>query len=118
MCKAKSFICIKGEDTPRWSPNHDSHGKLIKELGLKDKELHLRNFVKIEYFPKNDNWFSPSDEWEFFIDEQETLPAWFEEDKKLWEDRCWNVIKKKFFPLIKCGIFPGDLSVNSQIKNG
>src|SRR3990167_6414988 len=103
MCKAKSFICVKGETEPRWSQKHDSHAELIAEIGLKDEALHLRKFVKIEYFPVNDNWFSPSDKWTFRVDEEKTVPAWFEDDRQLWEDRCWAVIKHKVFPLIKCG---------------
>src|SRR3990167_8319143 len=116
MCKMKSLLCVRGETEPRWSETHDSHTKLIEELGLKDKDYLKRDFVKIEFFPSNGNWFEPFDKWEFNLDEQGTIPAWFEEDKQLWHDRCWEIIAKKVLPLIAKGRFPGDLVVDKKME--
>jgi hypothetical protein len=115
MCKAKSFLCVKGDPEPKWSPEHDSHEKLIAELKLKDSDLFNRGFVKIEYFPKNGDWFNP-DDWEFHVDEDGTDPAWFEEEKQLWKDRCWEVIGKKILPALSRGQFLGDLQIEKDMN--
>ena len=116
MCRAKSFLCVRGEVEPIWSPTHDSHSKLIEDRKLKDIEIHKRSFVKVEFFPKNNNWFAPTDEWEFLIDEESTAPSWFEEERELWRDRCWTIIKKKILPQIERGHFPGDLTINADAE--
>ncbi len=116
MCKAKSFICVKGETEPRWSPKHDSHSRMIKDLGFVEGPLLLRNFVKIEYFPENEDWFAPSDQWTFVVDEEGTLPAWFEEDRQLWQDRIRDVTEKKILTQIRKGHFPGDLWITKDTK--
>ena len=116
MCKMKSFLCVRGETEPRWSDKHDSHSTLIQELGIEDKDHLKRDFVKIEFSPVNGNWFEPFDDWKFEIDEEGSVPAWFEEDKQLWHDRCCEVIAKKVLPLIAKGTFPGDLVVGENLK--
>ena len=118
MCNFKSLVCIKGETEPRWSDKFDSHGKLLDSLGLKDDALHLRKFVKIEYIPNK--WGKnleapPRNKWTFKVDEESTLPGWFEDDRQLWEDRCWNVIDT-LIPQIGKGVFPGDLSIYGDAK--
>src|SRR3990167_6428812 len=116
MCKAKSFLVVRGETEPRWSDKHDSHTKLIEELGLQDKDHLKRDFVKIEFFPSNGDWFEPLDKWEFAIDEEGSTPTWFEEDKQLWHDRCWDVIARKVLPSITKGHFPGDLRIEKSVN--
>ncbi len=116
MCKAKSFICVKGETEPRWSPKPDSHSQIIKDLGFVEGPLHSRNLVKIDYFPENEDWFAPSDQWTFVVDEEGTLPAWFEEDRQLWEDRIKEVTERKILTRIRKGHFPGDLHISKDTK--
>lgn len=118
MCQAKSFICVKGEMEPHGSKYHDSHEKLIADLKLKDTNALRCHFARAEFFPKNKNGFEPSDAWKFVVDEEASVPAWFEEEKQLWKDRCWTVIEKKILPLIAKGTFPGDLRIEKPVKAG
>jgi len=49
------------------------------------------------------------------VDDFDSLPAWFEEDRDLWFDRCLDEIEKFVVPQTVKGIYPGDLSIQDDI---
>jgi len=112
----KVFLCVKGCSKPNYSLSHDSHTALLKEVGIKDDKLFERGFVRVSIWPK-ENWFDPMvkfNGWDFEVGDAKTLPAWFEDDRHLWFDRCVNEVEAHILPLIKQGTFPGDLSINAD----
>lgn len=114
----KIFICIKDDIAPKFSMDHDSHESLIKDAGIKDDRIFERNFVRVQISPRGD-WFDPMvrfNGWLISVDEEKTLPMWFESEKVLWFDRCLREIEGKILPLLADGIFPGNFTVNKDIK--
>jgi hypothetical protein len=89
MCQY--FSCIITKDLKvHWSKKTSAHEDLITELKLEDKKLENRGFIRIEIAPKNENKMTrdPKD-WQFKIDEENTLPEWFIEGRKKAEKACW-----------------------------
>jgi len=89
MCQY--FSCIITKDLKvHWSKKISAHEDLITELKLEDKKLENRGFIRIEIAPKNENKMTrdPKD-WQFKIDEENTLPEWFIEGRKKAEKACW-----------------------------
>ena len=76
MCKLKSVIVLKDKV---YCPDHDSHQKMLKELGIEDTtENAMRRFVRCELSPKaEDNYASNISEWELKVD-QDILPDWWD----------------------------------------
>jgi hypothetical protein len=78
---------------------------LVKKYNLKDDKLIDRNFVRLEAHPKNDLTSTNPDDWNIIVDEQSTLPAWFEEKSIDWLEKCRRKMVKFVVPgWIKKGV--------------
>jgi len=68
-----------------------AHEDLLSELRLEDKKLEERDFVKIEIAPKDVKKVSRSrDDWNFKVDEERTLPNWYDENVVKCQGACWK----------------------------
>ena len=108
MCMPKSGLVLKGNliylpyDT-------DSHDEMIKDKGFRD-ESPFPNFVKIEIYPDDKNYFNHNAaDWKLYVD-QDVIPEWFDFDKvqkelreeelpKWWKERF--IIDRKIEKIIK-----------------
>jgi hypothetical protein len=74
-----------------------SHDELIKKAGLVDVKLKDRDFVRIEILPNDEtykNLTRNKKDWFFKVDEPNTLPDWFENNKAECEALCWTAWEK------------------------
>jgi hypothetical protein len=77
MCQLKSVIILKDRV---FVPDYDSHTNMLEELKIKDTgENAEKLFVRAELIPKDDDMFSPIEEWRFKVD-QDIIPEWFVEE--------------------------------------
>ena len=68
-----------------------AHEDLLSELRLEDKKLEERDFVKIEIAPKDVKKVSRNrEDWNFKIDEERTLPNWYDENVVKCQAACWK----------------------------
>ena len=72
------FSCIATQDGRLLFTEEDHHETIIHRAGLKDVSLIRRNFVRLEILPPFDT---------VKVDEQGTLPAWFEEYRNSVEEK-------------------------------
>ncbi len=90
MCEY--FSCIVTNDfKAHWLPeNPADHEAVIEKLKLPDIKLKNREFVRIEITPKNKaNVTRVREDWQLKVDEEDSLPDWFLENKKKAEKACW-----------------------------
>ena len=94
MCEY--FSCIVTRDMKvLWLKTSTRHEDIIEEYKLKDTELEKRDFVRIEINPKDKSKATKNKkDWNFKVDEKDTLPKWFEKNKKKYEKLCWDVWKE------------------------
>jgi len=106
MCIGKGMIIRKGQRHPDYAMDSNDHSPLVKLLHLRDdKPIETRNFIRIELWPCDSLTSTNPDDWEFKIDEQGYLPAWFEDKKEDWEYKCLRILTKKIIPTwIKKGV--------------
>ena len=95
MCNFWSCILTR-EGKVLWSEATSSHEEIIKENNLKDNKLIDRDFIRLEVHSKNkiDLFSKNAKNWEFKIDEANTLPEWFLQEQKHWEEIVWISWKK------------------------
>ena len=106
MCRMKSAIILKDRI---FIPDYDSHTDMLKELGIEDTRANAeRLFVRAELIPKNDDVFTPIDEWFFRVD-QDIRPEWFVENYE--KERMINAVKEWAKDRIHIGI--DGLKINS-----
>jgi len=68
-----------------------AHEDLLSELRLEDKKLEERDFVKIEIAPKNNAKMTRDrNDWVYIIDEERTLPNWYDENVVKCQAACWK----------------------------
>ena len=91
MC-CQYFSCIITKDFKvHWSKRTMAHEDLLAELKLEDKKLEERDFVKIEIAPKDVKKVSRSrDDWNYTVDEERTLPNWYDENVVKCQAACWK----------------------------
>jgi len=91
MC-CQFFSCIITKDFKvHWSKRTMAHEDLLAELKLEDKKLEERDFVKIEIAPKDVKKVSRNrDDWTFKVDEERTLPNWYDENVVKCQGACWK----------------------------
>ena len=95
MCKPFSCIVTKGKKVLICeNSNIHSHESIVEEYNLKDVSLINRNWVRIEVYPKDYNYTLDVNTWKFQVDEEETLPEWFELEKDFYEDKCRKAAQK------------------------
>ena len=90
MCQF--FSCIITKDLKaHWSKRTMAHEDLLAELKLEDKKLEERDFVRIEISPKDVKKVSRNrDDWTFKVDEERTLPNWYDENVVKCQGACWK----------------------------
>ena len=90
MCQF--FSCIITRDLKvHWSKRTMAHEDLLSELRLEDKKLEERDFVKIEIAPKDVKKVSRNrDDWNYRVDEERTLPNWYDENVVKCQTACWK----------------------------
>ena len=90
MCRY--FSCVVTRDLKvHWSKQSMSHEDLLAALTLEDKKLHERDFVRIEIVPKDEHEMTRNaDDWTIKIDEERTLPNWYEKDITKIQTACWK----------------------------
>ena len=90
MCRY--FSCVVTRDLKvHWSKQSMSHEDLLAALTLEDKKLHERDFVRIEIVPKDEHEMTRNaDDWTIKIDEERTLPNWYEKDITKIQNACWK----------------------------
>jgi len=91
MC-CQYFSCIITKDFKvHWSKRTMAHEDLLAELKLEDKKLEERDFVKIEIAPKNNAKMTRDrDDWVYNVDEERTLPNWYDENVVKCQGACWK----------------------------
>jgi len=91
MC-CQYFSCIITKDFKvHWSKRTMAHEDLLAELKLEDKKLEERDFVKIEIAPKNNAKMTRDrNDWVYIIDEERTLPNWYDENVVKCQAACWK----------------------------
>ena len=107
MCNYFSCI-IDRHFKVHWFKDTVRHEDIIERANLKDNKLKDRDFVRIEITPEDVNKVTRNKkDWNFKIDEEETLPSWFTKNQKKAEQKCWYAWKKS----IKVNIALGDEKV-------
>jgi len=85
------FSCIITEDLKvHWLKNTAGHEDILVAAKLEDKKLTDRDFVRIEIVPKNDKRPTRNkDDWILKVDEERTLPDWYEKNVIKAQKACW-----------------------------
>lgn len=85
------FSCIITENLKvHWLKNTAGHEDILASAKLEDKKLTDRDFVRIEIVPKNDKRPTRNkDDWNFKVDEERTLPDWYEKNVIKAQKACW-----------------------------
>ena len=82
MCRLKSGILLRGRV---YVPDHDSHDKMLKELGIQDDYIGaVEKFVRFELTPMDGNLLTDVNTWAMTAD-QDIVPAWFDADREKYE---------------------------------
>ena len=94
MCKY--FSCIVTRDLKvYWSKSGPNHEAVICEAKLDDLKLEDREFVRIEIIPNNVIKVTRNKkDWTLVVDEEGTLPTWFQRERKMAESKCWLAWKE------------------------
>lgn len=107
MCNFKSGIILKDRV---YIPSHDSHQKMLEELGIEDtRENAERVFVRAELVPANGDKFSEPDAWSFKVD-QDIIPEWFVEEFD--KQRTIEGVKE----WMKGHVFAGENNIKLEVK--
>jgi len=64
---------------------HD-HTSILSSHKINDENLDLRWFVRLEIHPGNNNYLSDCMDWNVTVDETDTLPLWFCDDRESIEN--------------------------------
>lgn len=83
MCKF--FSCIATHDGRLLFTEQDSHSEIITRANLRDDKLYTRHFVRLEIVPP----FAS-----VRVDEDGTLPAWYEENREDVEARALKLARR------------------------
>jgi hypothetical protein len=80
MCEFFSAVVHKTKGVLFTEEN--SHEDIIRRAKLKDNSTFSRQWIRVELLPNDIGGFQS-----MRVDERETLPAWFEDERRSWEDR-------------------------------
>ena len=96
MCSRASFLAIRGGKIA-WVLGSDSHDAIIEAEGLKDDDLYVRDFVRIECIPRADPFSTDPSEWVVREDEDEKdFPAWYDHEE--WAGRILDELTQRRIP--------------------
>jgi len=88
MCIGKGMIAVRGKTEPLYLMDSNDHAPIVAKFNLKDEKLIDRDFVRLELLPLGSLTSIRKSEWLVHVDEEGSLPSWFEEEKETWFDRC------------------------------
>ena len=92
MCRFKSGIIFKSRCVVAPGEN-DSHSDLLREMNIEDTYTNAsRLFVRAELVPKNNEWWTDPDGWEFVVD-QDVTPDWYDTDPGKYEEEFRQAVK-------------------------
>ena len=118
MCIGKGMLIRRYQLEPDYVMDSNDHQPLVEKLGLRDDKLLDRNFVRIEMLPLKSLTSTKYEDWEFKVDEEGTLPGWFEEDIEIWKEKCLYVLANKIIPQwVKEGVKGSLYLDNTQVKS-
>ncbi len=118
MCIGKGMIVRRFQEEPDYLMDSNDHAPLVEVLGLKDNKLVDRNFVRIELWPTDELTSTNPDDWDFKVDEEGTLPSWFEEKQDYWQEKCLTVLVSSIIPQwVKKGVGDSLYLEGTQIKS-
>ena len=73
--------------------NSSSHETIVENAGLEDDKLDDRDFVRVEITPPKPI-SADVEKWTLKVDEEKTLPNWFERQRSECEARCKSALKQ------------------------
>jgi hypothetical protein len=86
MCVGFNFLAVNGQDVPFCDEKNSGHDNLKTQLRKKDDKLSNRGTVSLEVHPCGSLISQDIKDWFFKVDEEGTLPIWFDTD--VWKTRC------------------------------
>lgn len=110
MCIGLNFLAVNGADKPYYDNKNSGHSDLKQQLGKKDEKVFDRGIVSIEVHPLGSLISQKVADWFFKVDEEGTLPAWF--DSNVWKTRCIDETLMIVRKVEKIGIFNGNLDLH------
>lgn len=115
MCNDISMIVVNGREEPVWFVDTDSHEELRKRAGLLSvTDALLRNQVAVEVLPLAGRFSTKEADWQFRVDEEGTLPGWFDMDE--WRRKCIRTVCKKVIPKERRTGKVGSLTVKMPLQ--
>jgi hypothetical protein len=89
MCNFWSCLLTR-DGKVLWDPAIKSHEELVEKYGLKDAKLQDRDFVRLEITPPNNDVMNKKrGDWKYKVDEEGTLPDWYQNDTLAQEHLVW-----------------------------
>ena len=99
MCRGKAFIVRKGQRHPDYVMNSNDHLPLVEKFNLSDNDPpELKKFIRIEMLPTGELTSTNPKDWEFHVDETNSLPSWFENKREDWGYKCKKILTEKIVP--------------------
>ena len=92
MCKFYSAIVLKNGDILH-NPWTISHQDLIEEFNINDDNAFLKRFVKIEFYPDDNNEIDDPLKYNIHVDESE-IPEWFKEIEDRVKENMIEIIRR------------------------
>ena len=110
MCDYFSCIITRDLNVHWLKQNPQDHQAIVDSTKLDEKKLENRDFVRIEITPKDPAHITRNqDDWTLRIDEERTLPDWYEKNVAKATKACW----KAWTESVKINIALNDESVNN-----
>jgi hypothetical protein len=107
MCIGLNFLAANGMDEPYHDDKNSGHSDLKSQLEQKDEKLFNRGIVSIEVYPCGSLVSQNIKDWYFKVDEEGTLPSWFDSD--VWKTRCIDRTLEIVSKIKKTKFFGGSL---------
>jgi len=98
MCIGKGMIAVKGMEKLLYEIDSNDHSPIIQKNNLKDDTLINRSFVRLEILPLGSLTSLELKDWKIRVDEEGTLPSWFEEEKEIWKTRTLDTMLDIIIP--------------------
>jgi len=114
MCKFYSAIVLKNGDICH-NPWTTSHQDLIEEFNINDKSGYLKRFVKVEFYPEDQNDIDDEAKYMLHVDEDET-PEWFVEIQDRIIEQMRDIIRNMIIKNKTLEILTGKCIILSNAK--
>jgi hypothetical protein len=107
LCEYFSCIITRDLNVHWLKQNPMNHEAIIESTKLDDKKLQDRDFIRIEINPKGPHITRNQDDWTLKIDDERTLPEWYEKNVAKATKACW----KAWTESVKINLLLNDESV-------